>query len=126
MTMVREVVNGICASILSGIIAPLSFTVLKPLIPNSWPVWLNYAIILISSFIILYLIWWFFDSRNKYKKYRESFKIGYWTGIFSVVFVSMYFYISEPIYRIVFLVLIAVIVIFIKLILEGMKEIIKE
>jgi hypothetical protein len=126
MTQTRETVNNVCAGILSGIIAPLSWSTLFPLIPITWQAWLRYTATIAGALIVLFLIWLFFNWRQKYAKYKESFKIGYWTGIFSNIFVAIYFYIVSPISRILFLVIVAVIVIVVKLIFDEMKKISQE
>ncbi len=125
MTLTREIVNNICASILSGIIAPLSFDVSKNLIPTDWSLCWHYILPILGAAIILFVIWWFFDWRQKYAMYRQSFKIGYWTGVFASIFILIYFAL-EGLYRIYFLFMVGLVVILIKLVVDGMNKVSKK
>ena len=120
MTMTREIVNSICAGVLSGIVTILAFTMWLPWVSNIKFLWLQYVIHVMFTILILYLVWRFFDWRNKFKIYRQSFKLSYWTGIFSSTVVTIYFNLNI-LYRNYFFIILAIIAVVINIILKRNK-----
>ena len=95
-SLIREIVNNFCASILSGIVVPIAFTFFKKEVYSAFfseGYYILYCVIVsILSIILFVMLWKFLNWRQKYGKYKLSFSIGYFTGIVSTLFLMVYFY----------------------------------